>query len=177
MDYRRADDQLFGKYCYIDTPWIAGKKTIYRIIRSGVRSNTWCEVPVSGRTKKVNHGRHSEEIVFVVLDTLIDEHTEIMRFALKDVKIIETSEHKDEPFDKDTNVRSNDEPQRDCFLCKWLGDVDVCGRCRNRNLFAEADTEPQTERCPHCGDGVITKGQTTCPLCGEPIEQTDCAWK
>ena len=45
------------------------------------------------------------------------------------------------------------EPQTvDCFLCKWLGEVDVCGRCRNRNLFAEADTEPkpkdepQTER-------------------------------
>ena len=37
--------------------------------------------------------------------------------------------------------------------------------------------ELQTIRCPHCGDGVITKGQTTCPLCGEPIEQTDCAWK
>ena len=34
----------------------------------------------------------------------------------------------------------------DCFLCKWLGKVDVCGRCRNRNLFAEADTEPQAER-------------------------------
>lgn len=37
-----------------------------------------------------------------------------------------------------------DEPQIDCFLCKWLGEVNVCGRCRNRNLFAEND-EPQTE--------------------------------
>ena len=41
-----------------------------------------------------------------------------------------------------------DEPQTDCYMCKWLGEVDVCGRCRNRNLFAEADTEP---RCPKCG--------------------------
>ena len=96
MDYRRADDQLFGKYCYIDTPWIAGKKTIYRIIRSGVRSNAWCEVPVNGLTKKVNHGEHSEEIVFVVLDTLIDEDAEIMRFALKDVEIIEVADRKTE---------------------------------------------------------------------------------
>ena len=96
MDYRRADDQLFGKYCYIDTPWIAGEKTIYRIIRSGVRSNAWCEVPVNGLTKKVNHGEHSEEIVFVVLDTLIDEDTKIMRFALKDVEIIEVAERKTE---------------------------------------------------------------------------------
>ena len=118
MDYRRADDQLFGKYCYIDTPWIAGEKTIYRIIRSGVRSNAWCEVPVNKLTKKVNHGEHSEEIVFVVLDTLIDEYTEIMRFALKDVEIIELADRKTENssekpnnFDKDINVRSKDEPQ------------------------------------------------------------------
>lgn len=111
MDYRRADDPLFGKYCYIDTPWIAGKKTIYRIIRSGVRSNSWCEVPVSGLTKKVNHGEHSEEIVFVILDTLIDEDSEIMRFALKDIEIIEMADRKTEPFDKDTNVRSKDEPK------------------------------------------------------------------
>ena len=41
-----------------------------------------------------------------------------------------------------------DEPQRDCFLCKWLGEVDVCGRCRNRNLFCEAELQP---RCPNCG--------------------------
>ncbi len=40
------------------------------------------------------------------------------------------------------------EPQRDCFLCKWLGEVDVCGRCRNRNLFCEAEPQP---RCPKCG--------------------------
>ena len=45
--------------------------------------------------------------------------------------------------------------EKDCFLCKWLGDVDVCGRCRNRNLFTEADTEPKPKDEP----------------------QTDCAWK
>lgn len=85
-------------------------------------------------------------------------------------------DRKTEPLDKDINVRSktmrdcynckryeNDcecvechyepktETQPDCYMCKWLGEVDVCGRCRNRNLFAEADTEPQTERpCDNC---------------------------
>ena len=44
--------------------------------------------------------------------------------------------------------------QTDCYMCKWLGKVDVCGRCRNRNLFAEADTEPKPKDEP----------------------QTDCAW-
>ena len=38
--------------------------------------------------------------------------------------------------------------QTDCYMCKWLGEVDVCGRCRNRNLFAEAEPQP---RCPNCG--------------------------
>lgn len=103
MDYRRADDQLFGKYCYIDTPWIAGEKTIYRIIRSGVRSNAWCEVPVNGLTKKVNHGEHLEEIVFVVLDTLIDEDAKIMRFALKDVEIIKVADRKTEQTERENN--------------------------------------------------------------------------
>lgn len=88
MEYRFGKDPLFGKYCYIDTPWIAGKNTKYRIIRSGVRSNAWCEVPINGLTQMVNHGRHSEDIVFVMLDTLIDETTKIMRVALKDIEII-----------------------------------------------------------------------------------------
>ena len=100
MAYRRADDELFGKYCYIDTPWIAGKHTIYRIIRSGVRSNSWCEVPINGLTKKVNHGEHTEDIVFVVLDTLIDEDAEIMGVALKDVEIIGEAEQTENSSEK-----------------------------------------------------------------------------
>ena len=89
MEYRFSKDPLFGKYCYIDTPWIAGKNTIYRIVNSGVRSNTWCEVPVTGRTEQVIHN-YSEDIVFVVLDTLIDEYSRIMRFALKDIVLVDT---------------------------------------------------------------------------------------
>ena len=55
------------------------------------------------------------------------------------------------------NEAEQTEPQTDCYMCKWLGEVDVCGRCRNRNLFAEADTEPQQVvrlkhfKCPKCG--------------------------
>ena len=80
-------DELFGKYCYIDTPWIAGKKTRYRILASGVRSNTWCEVPVTGKTERVRHG-YEEDVVFVVLDTLVSDDSIIRRFALKDVEVI-----------------------------------------------------------------------------------------
>ena len=32
-----------------------------------------------------------------------------------------------------------------CNECKWFKNKQVCGRCRSKNLFAEADT-PQTER-------------------------------
>ena len=81
-------DDLFGKYCYIDTPWIAGKKTKYRIIGSGTASNTYSEVPVTGYNKPVMH-EEFEEIVFVVLDTLVSDSSKIERFALKDVVIID----------------------------------------------------------------------------------------
>ena len=81
-------EDLFGKKCYIDTPWIAGNKTRYRIIASGTRTNTWCEVPVNGYTKPIWHD-HCEEVVFVVLDTLVGDDSTINRFALKDVKVIE----------------------------------------------------------------------------------------
>jgi hypothetical protein len=80
-------DSLFGKYCYIDTPGIAGKKTVYRILASGVASNTYCNVPVNAKTKPVGH-RDFEPIVYVVLDTLVSDRLEILRFALKDVEVI-----------------------------------------------------------------------------------------
>ncbi len=80
-------DSLFGKYCYIDTPWIAGKKTVYRILASGVVSNTYCNVPVNAKTNPEWH-RDFEHIVYVVLDTLVSDRSEILRFALKDVEVI-----------------------------------------------------------------------------------------
>lgn len=84
---------LFGRYCYIDTPWIAGEKTRYRIIGSGVRSNSWCEVPVTGRTELIHHD-NTEEIVFVVLDTLVRDDSIIQRFALKDVDVLDEATEK-----------------------------------------------------------------------------------
>ena len=40
---------------------------------------------------------------------------------------------------------------RYCNECKWFRDKQVCGRCRSKNLFAEADT-PQTD----CGEKMQT---------------------
>ena len=82
---------LFGKYCYIDTPWIAGAKTRYRILGGGCESNTWCEPPVTGKTTPVCHDSW-EKVVFVVLDTLVSDESIIRRFALKDIEVIEEDE-------------------------------------------------------------------------------------
>lgn len=78
---------LFGRFCYISTPWIAGNKTRYRIVASGIRSNTWCEVPVTGTPKPVPHD-YFEEVCIVVLDTLVSEDSWLLRFALKDVEVL-----------------------------------------------------------------------------------------
>ena len=56
---------------------------------------------------------------------------------------------------------------RYCNECKWFRNKQVCGRCRSRNLFAEADA-PQTE-------------STGSPIGdyrdGVGAWQTDCGWK
>lgn len=83
---------LFGKYCHIDTPWIAGKKTRYRIIANRIKANCWSEVPVRGKAELVWHD-HDEEVVIVVLDTLVDFNSTLQRFALKDIEVIEPEPH------------------------------------------------------------------------------------
>ena len=72
--------------------------------------------------------------------------------------VFDTADRKTEPtiskmeqVDKDINVRSKDEPQTEddkkhCVFCKWVYEPNVCGRCRNMNLFADAiEDEPQTD--------------------------------
>ena len=50
--------------------------------------------------------------------------------------------------------RQADTPQTEtkgvgyCNECKWFRNKQVCGRCRSRNLFCEAEPQP---RCPNCG--------------------------
>jgi hypothetical protein len=66
------------------------------------------------------------------------------------------------------------EPQRDCFLCKWLGEVNVCGRCRNRNLFAEKD-EPQTN-CNTCKYDISEDDYDLYDMC-EPMVEGECRYE
>ena len=86
---------LFGKRCRI--PHVLDKDNgfVYRIVSSGMRSNTWKEPPL-GRyyndyDKNVQHD-HMEDILIVVCDTLIDEKSRLERVALKDVLIMDEEE-------------------------------------------------------------------------------------
>ena len=52
---------------------------------------------------------------------------------------------------------------RYCNECKWFRNKQVCGRCRSRNLFAEADT-PQTEEYDFRDEQEYNdRWQTDCP--------------
>jgi len=141
------NDKLFGKCCYIDTPWIAGKKTVYRILASGVESNTYCNVPVTGKTKPELH-KDFEQIVYVVLDTLVSENSEILRFALKDVEITddESKEVKCGEWQYHSNPFSHINPEDAyCSICGFW----VC--------TPETNNFDDYNFCPYCGANMRGK--------------------
>ena len=78
-------DDLFGKYCYIDTPWIAGKNTRYRILTSFL-SNTWADIPISN--EKENRHDYQEKVAVVCLDTLVSTESKFFRVKVSDIEII-----------------------------------------------------------------------------------------
>lgn len=149
-------DNLFGKYCYIDTPWIAGKKTIYRILASGIESNTYCHVPVNAKTKPEGH-RDFEPIVYVVLDTLVSDRSEILRFALKDVEIID---------DESKEVKHGEWQGTVCSMCgasvSNYYDCDFCPKCG-------ANMQDNPHWINHTEYGVttyVTDKDVECSECG-----------
>lgn len=89
VKYKMQNDKLFGKRCIIPTGYNK-RPFVYRILRSGVMSNAWSEIPITYNSE-TEHAWHDyfEDILYVVCDTLIDEHSRIIRVAEKDVKIME----------------------------------------------------------------------------------------
>lgn len=79
---------LFGKRCRIKHVSNMKEGFVYRIVNDGIRSNVWKELPL-GRipNENVMHN-HSEDILIVVCDTLIDEDSKLERVRLKDVEIM-----------------------------------------------------------------------------------------
>lgn len=84
-------DPLFGRYCSIPYGYYE-RPFVFRILASGVRSNTWCEVPLR-KEEKVSHGAQSEDILFVVLDTLVSDQSRIIRVRQKDVTLISDEDY------------------------------------------------------------------------------------
>lgn len=80
---------LFGKRCRILTGYDK-RPFVYRIVNSGLMSNTWCEPPITYQSERnpVRHD-HRENVLIVVLDTLIDDNSRLIRVALKDVELMD----------------------------------------------------------------------------------------
>lgn len=86
-EYKMPPMGLFGKRCKIPTGY-SGRPFVYRILNSGVRSNAWTDIPIVANSVQKRHDQF-DDVIFVVLDTLIDENSKIIRVALKDVEIME----------------------------------------------------------------------------------------
>lgn len=60
-----------------------------RIVNSGTRSNCWCEVPLTYQSERnLVHHDYYTEVLIVVIDTLIDERSRLIRVARKDVELM-----------------------------------------------------------------------------------------
>lgn len=91
-EYRMPPLGLFGKRCKIPTG-LSARPFVYRIVNSEWMSNAWSEPPLTydSETNPVVHD-HTEQVLIVVCDTLIDEHSRLLRVALKDVEIMEENQ-------------------------------------------------------------------------------------
>lgn len=88
-EYNMPPIDLFGKRCRIKHVSDLERGFVYRIVNSGVRSNCWKELPLGRYGNEPIQHDTMEDIVYVVCDTLIDEHSKIERVALKDIEIMQ----------------------------------------------------------------------------------------
>lgn len=92
-EYNIPSIGLFGCRCLI--PHGNDKRPfVYRIVNSGTISNGWCEPPLTYQSEcNVILHDHSEPILIVVCDTLINENSKLIRVALKDVELMPEQKH------------------------------------------------------------------------------------
>lgn len=88
-EYNIPPIDLFGKRCRIKHVSDLERGFVYRIVNSGVRSNCWKELPLGRYGDEAIRHDTMEDVVYVVCDTLIDEHSKIERVALKDIEIMQ----------------------------------------------------------------------------------------
>ena len=79
---------LFGRRCLIPYGY-SERPFVYRIVSSDLKSNTWVEPPMTAQSEaNPVHHDHSEDILIVVLDTLVSDDSKLHRVALKDVELL-----------------------------------------------------------------------------------------
>lgn len=128
-EYNMPPIDLFGKRCRIKHVSDLERGFVYRIVNSGVRSNCWKELPLGRYGDEAIRHDNMEDIVYVVCDTLIDEHSKIERVALKDIEIIQGETI---PLDKVKQAKKEIQKyEADCLV---LEDRPICLEC-NENMF------------------------------------------
>ena len=99
--YNMPNVGLFGRRCRILTGYDR-RAFVYRIVNSGLESNTWSEVPLVYQTEhNPTLHDHFEPVLIVVCDTLISEKSKLLRVALKDVELMPY----EEPFKGDVESK------------------------------------------------------------------------
>ena len=138
--YNMPERGLFGQRCKIPYGY-NGKLFVYRIISSDIRSNTWVEPPITYQSEN-NPIRHdnTEDCLIVVLDTLIDDQSRLIKVATKDVQLMD--EDSAEPYIQYSEHTGT----------KWV----VCGVCDNPLCKASDDDKPKF--CSECGRRVRWNG-------------------
>ena len=140
-DYNMPDRGLFGRRCKIKTGRNA-EPFIYRILHSGTLSNTWSEVPLTRETRlrKTVHAGEMKPVIYVVCDTLIDDSSEILCVALKDVELM--------PEDVRPVTKGKWESGAQDFQTGYTHTCSVCGGFINMYV---GGAEDDYNFCPNCG--------------------------
>lgn len=153
-EYNMPTIGLFGRRCLIPNGYDK-RPFVYRIVNSGIVSNGWCEPPLTYQSEhNVILHDHSEPILIVVCDTLIDENSKLIRVALKDVELM--PEMKEQPERKHGHWIPIKEPTGvEAFGVKEMAVQSVrCSACNTKDDVSFS----VYEYCPRCGaimDGEV----------------------
>lgn len=90
MNESGLKQDLFGWRCVI--PTCLNKRLIeYRVVASGRKSNAWVEIPIMVGAERKHH-EESKSVLFVVLDTLVDDRSRIICVAEDDVELLQPAD-------------------------------------------------------------------------------------
>lgn len=116
-EYKMPPLGLFGRRCKILTGYDK-RPFVYRIVNSEWRSNSWCEPPLTFQSEhNPVHHDYYEDVLIVVLDTLISEDSRLIRVARKDVELM------DEKNEGWISVKERLPDEEGIYIVFWDGEV------------------------------------------------------